>query len=427
MNTTPVVLRTLVVFLGVLLFGCSKEPAEKEPVVTVQSAVVERAPMKQVVSTEAVLYPLHQAAITPKITAPVQKFYVNRGARVHQGQLLAILENRDLAAAQVENKGSLEQAEADYQRATAATIPEELQKARLDAAAAKKAFDAQEKLYASRENLYKQGALPRKELDQAGVDLTNARNQYELAEKHLAALEAGGHQQQLKAAAGQLTSAKGKYLASEAQLGYSEIRSPIDGYVTDRPVYPGEMPQAGAPILTIMDTSEVIARAHIPQEQAVLLKPGDAAAITAPGVEEVPAKVTVVSPALDPNSTTVEVWVQARNPKQQLKPGETVRVSMVARTVPDATVVPASALLPGEGGATSVMVVGDDGRAHKQDVEVGIRTAQEAQITKGLNPGQRVVTAGAYGLPDNTKIRVAEASAQKPADDKKDESKDGSK
>ncbi len=407
-----------------ILFGCSKEPAEKEPLVSVQVATVERAPIQQVITTEAVLYPLHQAAITPKVTAPVQKFYVNRGARVHKGQLLAVLENRDLAAAQVENKGTLDQAEADYQRATVGTIPEELQKARLDAAATKKALDAQEKLYASRENLYKQGALPRKELDQAGVDLTNARNQYELAEKHLAALEAGGHQQQLKAAAGQLTSAKGKYLASEAQLAYSEIRSPIDGYITDRPVYPGEMPQAGAPILTVMDTSEVIARAHIPQEQAAVLKVGDTASITAPGVdEEVPAKVTVVSPALDPNSTTVEIWVQARNPKQELKPGETVSVRMVARTVPDATVVPAAALLLGEGGATSVMVVGDDGRAHKQDVEVGIRTAQQAQIVKGLKPGERVVTSGAYGLPDNTKIRVAQASEEKPAA----ESKDGSK
>ncbi len=392
---------------AVLLAGCGKEPAEKEPVVEVQTAVARRAPIAHVVSAEAILFPLHQAAITPKVSAPVEKFYVNRGARVHRGQLLAVLENRDLAASQVENKGTLEQAEADYQRATAATIPQEVHKARLDVDAAKKALDAEEKLYASRENLYKAGALPRKELDQTAVDLTNARNQYQLAERNLAALEAGGERQQIKAAAGQLTSAKGKYEASAAQLAYSEIRSPIDGYVADRPIYPGETAPAGSPILTVMDTSEVIARAHIPQEEALLLKPGNAATITAPGVRLILGKVTVVSPALDPNSTTVEVWVQAHNPRQELKPGATVRVSMVARTVPDATVIPASALLTEEGGASSVMLVGSDGRAHKQEVSVGIREGGEVQITDGVKPGQHVVTAGAYGLPDNTTVRVA--------------------
>ncbi len=398
----------LIVFGAWLLAGCSKGPAEKEAEVSVQAAVVERAPIRQIISAEAILFPLHQAAITPKVNAPVQKFYVNRGSRVRRGQLLAVLENRDLAAAEVENKGAYEQAQAEYQRTTTASVPEEMQKARLEAQAAKQELDAQQKVYDARANLFQQGALPRKELDAAAVALTQARNQCQMTQRHLAALQTGGREQALQVAQGQLTSAKGKYLAAEAQLGYTEIRSPMDGVVTDRPVWPGEMPPAGTPILTVMELSQVIARAHIPQEQAAQLKVGDSATITAPGVEgEVAGKVTVVSPALDANSTTVEVWVQARNPQAQLKPGSTVRVAMVARTVPDAIVIPASALLTGEGGATSVMRIGDDSKAHKQEVEVGIRQADAVQITKGLQPGERVVTAGAYGLPDNTKVRAA--------------------
>ncbi len=404
----------------VALAGCSKE-AEVQPIVTVQAATVERAPIQQVVSAEAVLFPLEQAAITPKVTAPVRRFYVNRGSRVRRGQLLAVLENRDLSAAEVENKGAFEQAQATYANVTAAELPEAIQKATLDEQAAKQALDAQEKLYQSRENLYKQGALPRKDLDQAGVELTQARNQYELVQRHLAALKAGGEKNQLKAAQGQLTSAEGKYLGSQAELAYSEIRSPIDGVVTDRPVYPGETPPSGTPLLTIMNTSRVIARAHIPQQEAALLKPGDKAAIVAPEVGEVPAKVTLVSPALDPNSTTVEIWVEAANPDGRLRPGTTVRVSMVAKTMPDAVVVPAAALLTSTAGATSVMVIGADGRAHQQEVETGIRQDDRVQITKGLNPGERVVTTGAYGLPDNTKVEVAVAPKSgeaKTADDK---------
>ncbi len=71
------------------------------------------------------------------------------------------------------------------------------------------------------------------------------RPQYELAASHAKALQAGGKKQQVQSAQGQLTSAQGKYEGAAAQLAYSEIRSPIDGVVTDRPSYPGETPPPG--------------------------------------------------------------------------------------------------------------------------------------------------------------------------------------
>lgn len=414
--------------------ACSKEPGEKEPTVTVQAVPAEKTTLRQTVTAQAVLFPLQQAAITPKISAPVKRFLVNRGGKVHQGQLLAILENRDLLASSEENKGGLEQAQAAYETTTAASLPEEMQKAQLDTEGAKKLLDAQEKVYQSRQELFQQGALPRKELDQAGVDVTQARNQYNIAQKHYDALQAIGKQQELKSAAGQLQAAKGKYMGAEAQLSYSEIRSPIDGFVTERPLYPGEMAAAGTPLITVMDTSHVIAKAHIPQPDAALLKLGDRATLTVPGQEKpVEGKVTVISPALDPNSTTVEVWVQAANPKQRLKPGTSVQVSMLAQTVDDALAVPTASVLTAQDGATTVMVIGPDNRAHQTPVKVGIHDGERIQIVDGVPPGARVIVSGAYALPDKTKVTIeaaAEPGETKPSagsddkDDKKDDKKD---
>ncbi len=417
----------------IALTACSKEPAEKEPTVTVQVATAAKKTLHQTVTAQAILFPRQQAAITPKISAPVRKFLVNRGSAVHAGQLLAVLENRDLAAASEENKGGLEQAQAAYETTTAASLPEDLQKAQLDADAAKKMLDAQEKVYQSRQELFHQGALPRKELDQALVDVTQARNQYEIAQKHYTGLQKIGTPQGIKSAAGQLQSARGRYLGAEAQLSYSEIRSPIDGVITDRPLYPGEMAAAGTPLITVMDTSSVIAKAHIPQTEAALLQPGDPATLNVPGEEEaVAGKVTIVSPALDPNSTTVEVWVQAPNRKARLKPGTSVQVSVLAKTVDDAVAVPAAAVLTAQDGATTVMVAGPDGRAHQVPVKTGVRDGDQVQIVAGIQPGDKVVASGAYALPDKTKITV-EASAlpggDKPAaapgeqEDKKDDDK----
>jgi multidrug efflux pump subunit AcrA (membrane-fusion protein) len=386
--------------------GCSSEKPG-EPTVGVQVVPVKKTTIEQTVTSEAVLFPLAQSASVPKISAPIKAFYVNRGSKVHAGQLLATLENRDLAAAAQDNQGSYDQAQAAYAIATASTLPEEIQKAQGDTQAAKVALEAEQKLYDSRQDLYQQGALPRKDLDQAAVALTQAKNQYELAQRHLDALMAVSKQQELKSAAGQLQSAKGKYLGAAAQLSYSEIRSPINGVVTDRPLYPGEMAAAGTPLITVMDTSSVIARAHIPQDQAALLKLGDKATISVPGEEEpIEGKVTVVSPALDPNSTTVEVWVKADNPKGRLRPGTSVKISMLARAVPNALVIPSAAVLTSPDGSTYVMVAGSDNKAHQKTVKTGIRQGDQVQMLEGLAEGDRVITSGAYGLPDNTKIRI---------------------
>ncbi|HTZ96502.1 MAG TPA: efflux RND transporter periplasmic adaptor subunit [Terriglobales bacterium] len=424
MNIKPIKFRIgycVVLPLTFLMFvsACSKEPREKEPVVAVQVVAVVKKTLNHTMTAEAILFPLKQSAITPKISAPVRTFYVQRGSHVHMGELLAVLENKDLAAAAQDAKGAYDQAQASYEINTAADLPAEMQKAELEAKAAKQALEAQQKVYDSRQDLFQQGALPRKELDQSGVELTQARNQYAIAQEHLDALLAIGKQQTLKSAAGQLESAKGKYVGAEAQLGYSEIRSPIDGVIADRPLYAGEMAAAGTPLLTVMDMSQVVARAHIPQADAALLKLGDEATITVPGEEEVVrGKVTVISPALDPNSTTVEVWIQAKNPEQRLKPGTSIHLSVLAREIKDARVIPAASLLTAEDGSTSVMLAGADGRAHQRPVKVGVRQGDDVQILEGVQPADRVVAAGAYGLPDNAKITIEQPAEKSQAGEK---------
>jgi HlyD family secretion protein len=393
--------------------GCSSNAKEAETAVPVQIVQVERTALQQKVTADAVLFPIAQSAIVPKISAPVKNFLVNRGSHVRKGQLLAVLENRDLAAAAQENKGAYDQAEATYTTTTAADLPQEVQKAQLDTQAAKQALDAQQKVFDSRQELFQQGALPRKELDQSSVDLTNARNLYEIAKRHLDSLNAIGKQQTLKSAKGQLESAQGKFQGAAAQLGYSEIKSPISGVITDRPLYPGEMASAGTPLLTVMDISQIVARAHIPQLEAVQLKVGDNATIAASGTEQpITAKVVLVSPALDPNSTTVEVWVQGKNPREVLRPGTSAQITMITRTVPDALAIPAAALLTAQDGTTSVMVAGSDGKAHQRPVKTGIRDGDRIQIVEGLQAGEKIVGTGAFGLPDDSKITTAEAKPE---------------
>jgi len=377
--------------------GCSRngDAAEASPTVTVQVGAAENQTIERKVTAEATLYPLEQAAIVPKITAPVKKFYVAKGTKVRKDQLLAELENADLLATQKENEGNYAQAEASYEQA--------VQKAQQDRTLAKETLDAAEKLYRARQDLYKQGAVSAKDVDDANVAFIQARNAYDLSQKQL----------DLKVAEGQLAAAKGKNAEVEAGINYSKIVSPIDGVVTDRPVYAGEMASNSGPIITVMNLSQIVARAHIDQQEAAQLKVGDPATISVPGQPGAfKGKVSLVSPALDPNSTTVEVWVQAPNPAERMKPGSNVQLQIVAQAIPHAIVIPAEALLTSPDGGTSVIVLDTDNKPHKKKVKVGIRDAGEVQVTDGLQGGERVVTVGAFALSQEDDPILAKTNIQ---------------
>ena len=416
----PAAFFTAIAAILCIATGCSKDEKEKEPVVSVQTTPAQRAPISQVISAEAVVYPLEQATVAPKISSTIKKFYVQRGARVKKGQLLAELENKDLSAAAESTKGDFEQADANYVTTVDASLPQQIQKAQLDAVAAKSNFEAQQKVYESRKELFQQGAIPRKDLDSAEVAFLQARSQNEQAQKQLADLQRVGKEQTLKSVQGSRASAEGRMRGAEALLSYSRITSPIDGVVTDRPLFEGDLATANQPLLTVMNTSRLIAKAHIAQSEAAVLKVGNPAELKIPALEgPVKGRVSLVSPALDPGSTTIEVWVEASKPDPALKPGMTVQLSMTAKTVKDALVVPTPAIYKNPEGTDYVLLVGSDGHARLKTVQVGVRNAEFTQIVSGVAAGDPVISSGGYGLPDNTQVKIeTPAPVEKDSDHK---------
>jgi HlyD family secretion protein len=405
--------------------GCSKKADDAENAASeaspVQVAPARQESIRRIIAADAVLYPLDQSGVMPKISAPVQKFYVNRGDHVKAGQLLATLENRDLSAAVAEGKGQLDQAESNYRATSTATVPEQVIKAQTDVQSAQQTEDAAQKLLANRQKLFEQGALARKLVDDAQVAYAQARAQFEAAQEHLRALQAVGKEEQVKGAQAQVEAARGHFQSTEAQLGYSEVRAPIGGVVADRPLYAGEMANPGTPLMTVMDISRVIARANVPQNQAGSIKVGDAATLTQTDSSlEVPGRVTVVSPATDPNSTTVQVWVLADNPGERLKPGTGVHVAIVAATIPKAVVVPTAALLSGDEGGAMVLAVTADNIVHQHKVDVGVRELDKVQIVSGVSPGEQVVVVGGVGLDDKAKVKIVKPGDQGDKGDKGD-------
>ncbi|HZQ56374.1 MAG TPA: efflux RND transporter periplasmic adaptor subunit [Bryobacteraceae bacterium] len=402
------------------LIGCGKkadeaDSGEGQAVTPVQVAAAQRGAIPDIVRAEAILHPIQQANIIPKISAPVEKFYAQRGDHVRAGQLLAVLDNRDLTAAANESKDLYDQAAANYETVKAATVPEDLAKSKADADAAKQAFEAAQKVYQSRVKLYEEGALAQRMVQDARVAMVQAQATFDTAQKHLQALEAVGSAAQLKGAQAQMQAAHAHYEGAEAQVYYSEVRSPISGVVADRPLYVGEMAGGGTALFSIVDISHLVARASVPVHDAASMRVGQPAIITGPGAE-LQGKVTVVSPAVDPSTTTIEVWVDAPNPGEKLKPGVTAQIAITVGTIKDAVIVPEAALLSSEEGGEKVMIAGSDGLAHESPVKIGVREGGEVQILSGVKPGDQVIVEGGLGLDDKSKIKIVQPGATEDKD-----------
>jgi HlyD family secretion protein len=423
---TPALAASLMFLSASLLLqsGCKKaDDTADKPVVTVQAVHPGSGSITEEIDADATLAPVAQAAILPKVTAPVRKFYVQRGDHVKAGQLVATLENEDLAAAAMDNKGAFDAAQGAFATATQSAVPEEQTRSRLDLEQAKATLDLDNSILDARKQLLAQGAIPGRDYDTARTTALQAQAAYDIAKQRYEALSKIGTSASLESAKGTLASAKGKYLGAQAQLSYTNIRTPISGVVTDRPLFAGETAAAGTPVVTVMDTSAMIAKLHIAQIQAQRLSVGSPATITVPGVEEpIDAKVSLISPALDIGSTTVEVWLRVPNPKGKLKAGTSVHATLKGRTVENALLIPTEAVQRSpEGAGKIVMVIGPDGAAAKRAVTVGIQTDESAQILSGLKPSDMVITTGGYGLDEGTKVKVGPAeekgSAGKSDDD----------
>jgi RND family efflux transporter MFP subunit len=166
-----------------------------------------------------------------------------------------------------------------------------------------------------------------------------------------------------------------------------------------------------------MDVSKLIAKAHIAQSEAASLKVGNPAQLQVAGLnEQVEGRLSLVSPALDPGSTTIEVWVESKKPNEALRPGMTVQLRITARSEQNAVVVPTSAVFTNDDGTHYVVLAGTDGQAHFKTVSIGIRNAELFQISDGVKEGDSVITSGGYALPDKTKIKVEANPGGQPSE-----------
>ncbi|MFN2578928.1 MAG: efflux RND transporter periplasmic adaptor subunit [Pyrinomonadaceae bacterium] len=400
--------------------------AEVTAIVSVKVAKVEQGSIAAQVGAVGTIWPREKADVGAKISAQIKKMALLKNKVVRAGEVIAVLESRDLQAQRAEAVAALNQARAEERSIVTGTIPQtnaQDQKAVMDARAKVNNTRA---TYERRRVLYENGGISKKDFEASQLDLTTAEDELRLQEQTVT-LRARSLNPNDRTVAAAKTAAAEQHLATlDAQLGYATIRSPITGVVTDQFQYEGEFAAAGGKLVTIADISSVIVKAPFSDTVAAQLKTGDPATVlpTDTSAEEMKGQITLLSRSSDPTNRTVEVWVTLGNAAGKLRANGAAQVTLFANSKSDAILVPAAAVTLDASNADegTVMIVDAQNVAREKKVTVGIRGPDKIEIVEGLQAGDIVVVEGNFALPDGTKVEIARDEEKKDEDEKpKDE------
>jgi RND family efflux transporter MFP subunit len=129
-----------------------------------------------------------------------------------------------------------------------------------------------------------------------------------------------------------------------------------------------------------------------------------------PGIE-FPARIAALMPSFDATSATTSARTDFTGADRIAEAGAPVEVRVETASVPDAIVVPVAALFQDQGvDRYHVFVIGQDGKAHRTDIKVGLRDRDKVQVTEGIKVGDLVITSGGYALSNGLGVRVAQGN-----------------
>ena len=405
--------------------SASESDSEVTPVVSVKVVKAERGSIAAPISAVGTIWPREKAEVAAKVSAPIKKMALLKNRVVKAGEIIAILESRDLQAQRAEAVAALNEARANERSTITGAIPKtnaEDQKALMDARA--KVNNARA-IYERRRVLFEKGGISKKDLEQSQLDLTTAEDELKLQEQTVALRTNSLNPNDRALASARTAQAQQRVATLDAQLSYATIRAPITGIVTDQFQYEGEFASEGGKLVTIADTSSVIVKAPFPDTAVAQLKTGDAATVvpTDSSSEEMHGQITLLSRSSDPANRSVEVWVTLGNDAGALRANGAAQVTVFANSKTEAIVIPVSAVTLESSNANegTVIVVDAQNIAHETKVTTGIRTADKIEIVEGLNGGETVVVEGNYALPDGTKVEIATQEEKKEEKDKDEE------
>jgi multidrug efflux system membrane fusion protein len=412
--------------------GCTREKAESKTdgkagagaraaaPTAVAVATVEQKTMPVEIITIGTVEAYAVVAVRAQVGGELQRVHIKEGQDVRKGDMLFTIDSRPFEAtlAQAEamranHMSAVQQARAALERDTAKVAQARSALAR-DEAQAKNA-QVQETRYA---DLMKKELIAREQYDQIRTNAESATATVRADQADVTSAEETVRADEAAArAAEQIVKADEAIIENaRLQLGYTQIRAPIDGRVGSLQLNQGNVVRStgtnDSTLITINQVEPIYVSFTVPQQQLPAIRRYMAAAPLAvralPQGEREPfaGTVTFIDNAVDQTTGTIRLKATFPNTEHRLWPGQFVNVQLTLTVEPNAIVVPSQALQTGQQGTQFVFVVKADSTVENRPVTVARTQGSETVVSKGLTAGEKVVIDGQPRLVSGSKVEV---------------------
>ena len=413
---------------SVAVFGAEKEAAEEDEEadtskneIPVHTAAIRTATLHRYVEGFGIISPrpprIGQMAGSANIASPtagvVSAVLCQAGQQVHAGDPLIQLDDRVAKSAEDQAQAALAQAEASLAALKATPRPDQLQIAELGVRKSQAAMELAQKNFDRVKQLAADQGASGKSLEQATNDLAAAKNDLQISEKQMALLKTSPTPEELAQENAKVAQATAALAAAKAQRQLLTIKSPIDATVVSLSVNPGESVDATRTIVQVVAVDRLMVDVDVPADQLPASAEGLSAEIIqspktfgpADTSEPIAGKVVFVSPQVDPKNGSVKLEIDLPA-NAALRPGLSVRVRIIAEEHKNCMAVPREAVIADENGDSVIALVEGNQATHKT-VKTGLEENGLIEIiADGIKEGDKVVTAGAFGLPQATRVKL---------------------
>ncbi|WP_066504549.1 efflux RND transporter periplasmic adaptor subunit [Abyssisolibacter fermentans] len=394
---------SLLIIATILLSGCSnnKEQSIKEKIIPVNVVQIKEESHINSIDYVGILEAKETKKYSFKTGGKISNIYVEEGKKIKNGTKIAELDKQDLNFQLKASKAQMEAAKAQYDKAVNGASEEAINKARLNVENAQKAYDYTLKVYNDLTKLFEQGAISKKQLDDAKLKLDSSEIQFKQSEEILSETENGSREEDKKIALSQYEAAKIQYEANKNLLDDAVLVSDIDGYIVSVLNRSGEIVGAGYPI-AIVSTDNAVVNVGLTQKDVKKLKISSQAIITADDTE-FNGEVINIDKIPDSKSRTynVEISLKEDLDDREFNIGSIVKVSI---NIGEHSGIWIPIQVIRNDGEDYVYIV-QDGRAVRKNIQ--IKTIYEDKVlVQGLNVKDQLVVEGMKNLKAGYKVNI---------------------